>query len=51
MIAISGVWKQLPDRKVAEQMGFDAYLAKPCEPTALLRLVERFSRSRASPQQ
>jgi DNA-binding response OmpR family regulator len=51
MIAISGVWKQLPDRKVAEQMGFDAYLAKPCEPAALLRLVERFSRSRAAPQQ
>jgi DNA-binding response OmpR family regulator len=50
MIAISGVWKQLPDRKVAEQTGFDAYLTKPCDTAALLRLVDGFRRSRASPQ-
>ena len=50
MIAISGVWKEFPDRKVAEQTGFDAYLTKPCDTAALLRLVEEFSRSRASPQ-
>jgi len=48
MIAISGVWNQVPDRKVAEQTGFDAYLAKPCEPATLLRLVDGFRRSRAS---
>ena len=46
MIAISGVWKQLPDRKVAEQMGFDAYLTKPCDTAVLLRLVNSFKRSR-----
>ena len=50
MIAISGVWKEFPDRKVAEQTGFDAYLTKPCDTAALLRLVEEFSRSRVSPQ-
>ena len=50
MIAISGIWTQLPDRKVAEQTGFDAYLTKPCDTAALLRLVEDFRRSRASPQ-
>lgn len=46
MIAISGVWKQLPDKKVAEQMGFDAYLTKPCDTGVLLRLVNSFKRSR-----
>jgi CheY-like chemotaxis protein len=50
MIAISGVWKQFPDQKVAEQTGFDAYLTKPCDTAALLRLVDGFRRSRASPQ-
>jgi DNA-binding response OmpR family regulator len=49
MIAISGVWKQLPDRKVAEQMGFDEYLTKPCDTAALLRLIESFKRSRHAP--
>ena len=47
MIAISGVWKQLPDQKVAHQMGFDDYLTKPCDPAALLRLIESFKRSRS----
>ena len=50
MIAISGVWTQTPDKKVAEQTGFDAYLTKPCDTKVLLRLVEGFRRSRASPQ-
>lgn len=50
MIAISGMWMQLPDRKLAEQTGFDAYLTKPCDTVALLRLVEGFRRSRALPQ-
>ena len=47
MIAISGFWTKLPDRKVAEQMGFDEYLSKPCDPAVLLRLVDSFKRSRA----
>jgi DNA-binding response OmpR family regulator len=46
MIAISGVWKQLPDRKLAEQMGFDEYLTKPCDSNALLKLLKSFSGSR-----
>ena len=46
MIAMSGVWKQLPDRKVAEQMGFDEYLTKPCDPALILRLVDEFRRTR-----
>ena len=50
MIAISGVWKQTPDRKLAEQTGFDAYLTKPCDTAELLRLVDGFKRSRASAQ-
>jgi len=50
MIAISGVWMQTPDKKVAEQTGFDAYLTKPCDTAVLLRLVDGFRRSR-TPQQ
>jgi len=50
MIAISGVWKQLPDRRLAEQTGFDAYLTKPFDTAELLRLLDGFRRSRASPQ-
>jgi DNA-binding response OmpR family regulator len=42
MIAISGVWKQLPDKKVAAQMGFDEYLTKPCDTAALLSLINSF---------
>lgn len=49
MIAMSGVWKQLPDRKVAQQMGFDEYLSKPCDTAAILRLIESFKRSRHVP--
>jgi CheY-like chemotaxis protein len=50
MIAISGMWKQLPDKRVAEQTGFDAYLTKPCDTAELLRLVASFKRSRNSIQ-
>lgn len=50
MIAMSGVWTQLPDRKVAEQMGFDEYLTKPCDTAVLLRLVDSFKRSRSQQQ-
>jgi len=50
MIAISGIWKELPDRKVAQQMGFDAYLTKPCDTAVLLGLVSSFKRSHTPPQ-
>lgn len=45
LIAISGMWTQPADKRVAEQTGFDAYLTKPCDP-AVLRLVDSFKRSR-----
>ena len=47
MIAISGVWKQLPDRKVAAQTGFDEYLTKPCDTVALLGLINSFKQARS----
>lgn len=39
MIAISGMWKGAADRHVAQQVGFDHYLTKPCDPEELLRLL------------
>jgi len=40
LIGISGVWKDAPDRMVAEEIGFDHYLAKPADPEEVLRLLE-----------
>ncbi len=39
LIAISGMWKEHPDKRVAQQVGFDAHLLKPCDPAALLELL------------
>jgi DNA-binding response OmpR family regulator len=39
MIAISGMWTDTSDRLIARQVGFDHYLAKPCDPEELLRLL------------
>jgi len=39
MIAITGMWKEFADRRLAEQVGFDHHLVKPCEPSALLALL------------
>ena len=39
MIAITGQWKESPDRIVALQVGFDHYLTKPCAPKDLFRLL------------
>jgi two-component system alkaline phosphatase synthesis response regulator PhoP len=50
MIAMSGVWTELPDRKVAEQMGFDAYLTKPCDTAVLLHLMSSFKAARMRAQ-
>lgn len=47
MIAMSGVWKELPDRKVAAQTGFDEYLTKPCDTAALLNLINSFKQARS----
>lgn len=48
LIAITGLWKEVPDRLVAEQVGFDHFLLKPCKPDELLRLLG--SRQSASSQ-
>jgi DNA-binding response OmpR family regulator len=45
MIAISGIWKQAGDRLVAQQVGFDHYLPKPCDPREVLELLRTTSRS------
>ena len=39
MIGISGMWTGSSDRLIAQQVGFDHYLAKPCDPEELLRLL------------
>jgi CheY-like chemotaxis protein len=41
MIAISGMWKQAGDRLVAQQVGFDHYLVKPCDPREVVQLLQR----------
>jgi len=39
LIAITGIWKESPDRMVAERVGFDHHLLKPCKPEEVLRLL------------
>jgi DNA-binding response OmpR family regulator len=41
MIAISGMWKQAGDRLVAQQVGFDHYLVKPCDPREVVKLLHK----------
>ena len=40
MIGISGFWRESPDKMMARQSGFDHYLDKPCDPNAVLELLE-----------
>ena len=44
MIAISGVWKHAGDRLVAQQVGFDHYLVKPCDPAQVSELLGKLSK-------
>jgi CheY-like chemotaxis protein len=39
LVAISGMWKEHADRRVAQQVGFDAHLLKPCAPDEILKLL------------
>ena len=39
LIAISGVWVEHADKKIAQLVGFDAHLMKPCDPAELLALL------------
>jgi DNA-binding response OmpR family regulator len=41
MIAISGMWKQAGDRLVAQNVGFDHYLVKPCDPREVVQLLNK----------
>jgi two-component system CheB/CheR fusion protein len=41
LIGMSGIWKERSDRMLAERVGFDEHLLKPCEPSELLRLLAR----------
>jgi len=40
MIAMSGIWKDFPDREIARQVGFDHYLTKPADLANLVALLE-----------
>lgn len=44
LIGISGFWRESPDKIVARQAGFDHYLDKPCDPNAVLELLEHSRR-------
>lgn len=44
LIAITGLWKESPDRMVAERVGFDHHLLKPCKSDEVLRLLNPLRR-------
>jgi DNA-binding response OmpR family regulator len=43
MIAITGMWVERPDRLIAQQVGFDHHLLKPCDPAKVLALLRPLS--------
>ena len=45
LIALSGMWTELPDRLVAYQVGFDHHLAKPYDSADVLRLLAAFDQA------
>ena len=44
LIAVSGLWKEPSDRMLAQQVGFDHHLLKPCDTAELLALLEPLRR-------
>lgn len=40
LVAISGKWKEHADQRVAQDVGFDHYLLKPCDPRELVAILE-----------
>lgn len=44
LIAISGTWNKGSDRLLAQHIGFDHHLAKPCAPDELLRVLAPLAR-------
>jgi len=47
LIAITGLWKETPDRLVADRVGFDHHLVKPCKPSEVLGLLAPLCRTDA----
>jgi DNA-binding response OmpR family regulator len=47
MIAVSGKWTSTADRFLGQAVGFDHYLLRPCDPDALLPLLEPLRRGPA----
>ena len=39
LIGISGMWNENSDKRIAQQVGFDHYLDKPCDPNDVLELL------------
>ena len=46
MIGISGIWNHSSDKLIAQQVGFDHYLDKPCHPDEVLKLLEPLQQRR-----
>jgi DNA-binding response OmpR family regulator len=44
LIAVTGMWKEPSDRMLAQQVGFDHHLLKPCDMAELLSLLEPLRR-------
>lgn len=40
LIAISGKWNSPSEKLLAQTVGFDHHLAKPCNPSTLIRLLQ-----------
>lgn len=49
LIAISGMWTSSADKLVAQQVGFDHYLHKPCDPGEVLKLLDALRERRPAP--
>jgi CheY-like chemotaxis protein len=45
MIAMTGKWPEASDRRIAEQVGFDHHLLKPCDPAKLVELLKPLTRN------
>jgi DNA-binding response OmpR family regulator len=46
LVAVSGKWYGQTDKMLAQLAGFDCFLQKPCEPAALLKLLEQRQHTR-----
>lgn len=41
LIAISGKWNSLPDKRVAKKLGFDRFFEKPANPKDVLKVLDQ----------